>query len=102
MDEDFKKAAARELEEESGYRSDDLDFLIRLKTAVAFCNEQIDVFVARNLKKSHQHLDDDEFIDVKAFTVDELKEMIYKGELQDAKTVASIMSYCNKCLNEKP
>ena len=39
VDEDFKTAAARELEEESGYRSDDLEFLIRLKTAVAFCSE---------------------------------------------------------------
>ena len=96
VDEEYVKAAGRELEEETGYRSDDLEFLIRLKTAVAFCNEQIDVFVAVNLKKSHQHLDEDEFIDVKAFELGDLKEMIFKGELQDAKTVASIMAYCNK------
>ncbi len=100
LDEEYIKAAARELEEETGYRSENLSFLIRLKTAVAFCSEQIDVFVAKNLIKSSQHLDEDEFIDVKAFSVEELKEMIYKGELQDAKTVASIMSYCNKYLHE--
>ena len=45
-------AAARELEEETGYRSDNLEFLISVQTTVAFCNEKIDVFVARNLKKT--------------------------------------------------
>lgn len=89
------QCASRELEEETGYRSDELEFLIRLRTTVAFCNEQIDVFVARNLKKSHQHLDEDESIDVEAYTVDELCERIYRGELQDGKTVSAILAYAN-------
>ena len=40
---------------------EDFEFLISLKTTVAFCDEQIEVYVARNLKKTHQHLDEDEF-----------------------------------------
>lgn len=35
-----------------------------LNTTVAFCDEAIDVFVARNLIPSHQHLDEDEVINV--------------------------------------
>lgn len=88
--------AARELEEETGYRCDELEFLISIYTTVAFCNEQIDVFVARDLIPSKQHLDEDESIDLQAFTVDELCEMIYAGKLQDSKTVASILAYKNK------
>lgn len=96
LEEETIVCAARELEEETGYRSEDLELLIRLKTAVAFCNEFIDVYVARNLIPSSQSLDEDEFINVQAFEVSELKEKILAGEIQDAKTVAAIMSYCCK------
>ncbi len=94
-DEPTRVAAHRELEEESGYRTDieNVEFLLTLYTTVAFCNEKIDIYVARNLEKTCQHLDDDEFIDVKIFTLDELKEMVLKGEIVDAKTIAAIMTY---------
>ena len=60
------KCAARELEEETGYKSEELEWLITLRTTVAFCNEKIEVYVAKNLITSKQHLDEDEFIDLKA------------------------------------
>ena len=66
-----------------------------LYTTVAFCNEKIDIYLARNLKKTSQHLDDDEFIDVKAFTINELTDMVRKGEIVDAKTIAGLMLYAN-------
>lgn len=88
--------ASRELEEETGYRCDNLEWLITLRTTVAFCNERIEVFVAKNLVPSHQHLDEDEFIELKAYTLDELKEKIFAGEIEDAKTVSSLMAYAVK------
>lgn len=93
-------AAARELEEETGYKSENLEFLISIKTTVAFCNENIDIYVARNLKPSIQNLDEDEYINVETYEVDELCEMIYSGLIQDSKTVSAIMSYKNKYRNE--
>lgn len=92
-DEPTMTAAARELEEETGYCSKELSFLISLNTTVAFCNEKIDVYVARNLTASHQHLDEDEFIDVVAMDVEELTKMIYEGKLMDSKTVSAILAY---------
>ncbi|MDE6956567.1 MAG: NUDIX hydrolase, partial [Lachnospiraceae bacterium] len=62
-------------------------------TAVAFCDEKVPVYVARNLVASRQNLDEDEFIDVKECTVEELKEKIFKGEIEDSKTIASILAY---------
>jgi len=44
-------AAARELEEETGYKAGKLELLMTLRTTVAFCNEKIDVYVATDLKK---------------------------------------------------
>lgn len=89
-------AAARELEEETGYKSEKLELLVSISTAVAFCDEKIDIYVARELQQSHQHLDEDEYIDVEEYTVEELENMIYSGVVTDSKTVAAIMAYKNK------
>lgn len=89
-------AAARELEEETGYHSADLELLISLYTTVAFCNEKIDIYVARNLKKTCQNLDEDEFIQIESYSVDELCQMIYQGIIQDGKTISAIMTYKSK------
>ena len=85
--------ATRELEEETGYKSDNLEWLITLRTTVALCNEKIEIFVAKNLIPSKQNLDEDEYIDVKAYTIDELKEKIYSGEIEDSKTISAILAY---------
>lgn len=90
-------AAARELEEETGYRSEDIDFLISIRTTVAFCNEKIDIYVARNLIPGRQHLDEDEFINVEEYSVQELTDMIYTGKIQDSKTICAILAYARKC-----
>mgnify|MGYP004546272679 FL=1 len=94
--EDTRICAARELEEETGYKSENLSFLISLKTTVAFCDEFIDVYLAQDLVKGEQHLDEAEAIDVYAYDIDELCDMIYAGTLQDSKTVAALLAYKNK------
>ena len=68
------ECASRELEEETGYRSENLECLI----------------------PSKQHLDEDEFIELGAYTIEELKEKIFSGEIEDAKTVSSLMAYAVK------
>ena len=91
--EETKVCAARELEEETGYKAGKLELLITLRTWVAFTNEKIDVYVATDLTPTKQHLDEDEFIDVKAYELEELKEMIFRGELQDTKSISAILAY---------
>ena len=89
-------AAARELEEETGYTAGRLELLLSLRTTVAFCDEKIDVYVATDLKRSRQHLDEDEFLDVASYDVEELLKMIYDCKIQDGKTVSAILAYYNK------
>ncbi len=93
--------AFRELEEETGYKTSNLDFLLSLYTTVAFCNEKIDIYVAHHLIPSKQNLDEDEFITVKEFDLDELCEMIFTGRIIDAKTIAAIMAYKHKYGDKK-
>lgn len=97
-EEPTRTAAARELEEETGYRSEDIDFLISIRTTVAFCNEKIDIYVAHNLIPSRQHLDEDEFINVEEYSVEELTDLIYTGKIQDSKTICAILAYARKAL----
>ena len=89
-------AAARELEEETGFKAGKLELLIKLRTTVAFCNEKIDVYLATDLQSSKQNLDDDEFINVELYDIDELVQMIYDCKIEDSKTVAALMAYKNK------
>ena len=89
-------AAARELEEEAGYTAGKLELLISIRTTVAFCDEKIDVYVATDLKRSRQHLDEDEFLDVETYTIEELIQMVYDCKIQDGKTVAALLAYYNK------
>lgn len=54
--------------------------------------------MAKDLIPSHQNLDEDEYVDVKAYSVQELKEMIFTGKIEDSKTIAAILAYESKYL----
>lgn len=99
VDEPTKEAAARELEEETGYVAGKLELLLTLRTTVAFCNEKIDVYLATDLKSGRQHLDEDEFLNVESHDIEELVQMIYDCKIQDGKTVSAILAYYNKVHN---
>ena len=90
------ECARRELEEETGFRCENLEYLLSINTTIAFCDEFIDVFLAKALLPSEQHLDPEEEITVEEWELKDLLELIYTGKLTDGKTVASIMAYACK------
>ena len=96
VNEDTMLCAVRELEEETGDKSNKVSKLLSLRTTVAFCNEMVDVYLAEDLVPGKQQLDDAEDIRVEAFELETLCDMIYQGVIQDAKTVAAILAYSNK------
>ncbi len=92
--EDPAVTAARELEEETGYRPGRMTKLAHILTAIAWCNESTDIYLARDLELvSSQHLDEAEEIELCVMSLDDLCNRIFAGEIQDAKTVAGIMAY---------
>lgn len=96
VEESTLDCAIRELEEETGYKSDDVEFLITIVPAIAYSGETIDIYVAHNLQKSEQNLDEDEDIEIEIYEVEELVRMILNNEINDSKTISAIMTYYYK------
>ena len=94
-------AARRELKEETGYAATSMELLLNLRTTVAFCNEKIDIYLAKGLVRGQQHLDDDEYLGVEIHDLEELKGMIFRGEIEDAKTIAGILAYADRLREEE-
>lgn len=93
-DEDPKKTARRELEEETGYTCGRLIFLAEVSSAPSWCDEKTYIYLAANIRPAgNRHLDEAEEIRLEAYTPKQLLAMIRRGEICDAKTVAGIMAY---------
>ena len=91
--EEPSKAAARELEEETGYVAGELLPLLKLYPSPGYTDEVIYVYLAKNCRLNLQKLDDGEFLEVKLLKLDEVFQMIEGGEIADAKTVAAVYKY---------
>ena len=75
--EDALEAARRELEEETGYTSDDWSHLITVPSAATLSDNYAHIFRARNCRRTHeQHTDSTEFLRVEKHTGAEIEELI--------------------------
>lgn len=95
------ECAGRELLEETGYRSDNIEFLFKIFTSPGFSNEVINIFLAKDLIKDIAQPDEDEYIEVKKYGIDELVKMIEEGEILDAKTISAILYIKNRLESKK-
>ncbi len=83
--------AVRELAEETGYSAAEWARAGILHNAIAYSNEGIEIWFARGLKAGANRLDEGEFLEVGAATLDELLEQSRRGELTDAKTLTGLL-----------
>ncbi len=93
--------AKRELEEEIGFEAKKIRFLTMFYPAVGFVNEEMHLFLAEDLKKADTNLDDDEFIELIPKTLGQAVEMIYSGEITDAKTIIGLVWAEKLLINSK-
>ncbi|HCW05712.1 MAG TPA: ADP-ribose pyrophosphatase [Clostridium sp.] len=91
--EDPKECGMRELEEETGYKSENFTYLGKIVSSPGFCDEYIYLYKAENLIKGSRGGDEDEFINLKEFSLEEVKNKIKKGEIIDGKTLAALLHY---------
>ena len=89
--EDPLAAAQRELREETGFEADSWLSLGTFFPAAAYCDERIEMYLARGLHAGEQRLDADEFLNVFSLPLEELVDAILRGEIPDAKTQAAVL-----------
>jgi ADP-ribose pyrophosphatase len=90
--EDVLLCATRELEEETGYKSDHLTYLGKIVASPGFCDEYIHIYKAEDLYPGDETLgDEDEFIGLREIKVKDVKGMIKDGSIEDAKTICAFM-----------
>ena len=83
--EDALEAAKRELLEETGYVSDDWTYLLTVPSNATMADNYAHIFVAKRCCKSgEQKLDETEFLNVRKYSANEIEEMIFQGDFQQA------------------
>ncbi len=83
--------ARRELEEETGYSSENLTELGQFTPLAGFCDEIQHLFIAKDLSKTARlDCDDDEVIEVLELSINEIEQKIKNGDITDSKTIACL------------
>ena len=90
-DEDHLEAAKRELREETGYHADRWQCLGCIHPAPAYSSEKIWVYLAEDLHRGAQDLDEDEFLEVETVPLGDLLRMIDEGSIPDLKTQNALL-----------
>jgi ADP-ribose pyrophosphatase len=86
----------RELEEEIGYRAEDLSYECSFYSSPGICTEVIHLFIARSLLAVPQRLEEGEHITVEVHSLDECMQKIASGEIADGKSILGILWYKTK------
>lgn len=93
LNESPKDAAIRELKEETGYITNDIEYLLEFYPSPGFCTEKIYIFAAENLTLGEKNLDPDEFVECENIPYEKALRMIMLGEIVDGKTITGILTY---------
>lgn len=82
--------AAGELEEETGLLSNKVEYIGHIYQAYGYSNQGFHLFLATDLKKTEQKLDqEEEGLITKSFKIDEFESMIVSGKIKDATTISA-------------
>lgn len=88
-----EQCARRELEEEIGFRAENMEFVAMVYGAIGVCNEKTEIYLAEKVVSGKRNPDPEEFIEIVHIPLEQAIEMIRKKEIVDAKTVIAIQYY---------
>ncbi len=87
LGEDILGCAQRELREETGYTAREWIYLGGFHNAVGYCDEKIEIFLARGLSLLGAKTDDGEVLEIFTATLDEVLAWIAQARVTDVKTI---------------
>jgi len=95
--EDPATCASRETAEETGYRPQAVERMGEFYTAPGFCDELISAFLVTDLVPAPEaEAEADELVEVAPLTVESYTEMVARGEIRDAKTLAAMAMWMGR------
>lgn len=89
--EDPKVCGMRELSEETGHTANEFFKVAEVYSSPGFADELIHIYVAKGLKPVESSPDEDEFLEIEKIPISELKKMVDRCEIYDAKSVIAIL-----------
>ena len=98
--EDHLSCGVRELEEETGLKAKNFEYLGEFMVSPGFCNELIHIYLATDLYKGTIHPDEGEFLEIEKHKLDDLIDLIMDNKISDAKTVIGLLKAKQK-MNSK-
>ena len=84
-------AAAREVREEIGMAAGSLKMLGSIYVAAGYITEINHIFLATELTPAPLEMDEDEFLEVKRFSIAETRKMVETGEMNDSKSLNALL-----------
>ena len=100
-EEDPRKAALRELREETGAVAAELVYLGDFYGSPAILDERLRLYLARGLTFAEQHTDEDEFLEVFRMPLDDLVAEVMAGNIPDGKTQVAALRVFNLLKEQK-
>lgn len=88
--EDPAVAAARELEEETGYRAEQLEHVCSYYTSPGFCDELLHFYFAHRLQHHGANPEFDEDLELEFLSLENALSMVRDGTIQDGKTILAL------------
>lgn len=99
--EDPYDCAMRELEEEIGYKAEGLTYVNWSYVSVGVCTEKIYIYIADKLMPGTQKLDEDEYIEIEKYSLEDAVKMVFDGTITDLKTMLGILAYRDLASDKK-
>lgn len=85
-----EECASRELEEETGYRCNEIKKIMEFFTVPGYSTEKIFVYLAKGLAKTEMRTEEDERIRLDMMPIGTALEKVRSGEICDAKSICAL------------
>ena len=86
-------AAIRELREETGALCEKAEPLLMIQPSPAYNDEKVHMFYCKVTGYADLELDENEYVTIERYSLEELIQKIMNGEINDSKTLAGLFAY---------
>jgi len=87
------QTAHRELKEEVGATSKNINLMTQIHPVIGYSDEFIDLYLAKDLTFGEAQLDDGEFLNLKEIELSSAFELLKQGQITDVKTSLALFWY---------